>query len=116
MRARVTRNAVRICVAVNPRFPGQGQSSQGQSEPKARPKGVVDGNPVNIPEPLTCAVGGRSRVGETADGCAVELTISRRFGKSGRHKGKGRDESRGKTRKKSLTPAARKILVQLYTH
>ena len=42
MRARVTRNAVRICVAVNPRFPGQGQSSQGQSEPKARPKGVVD--------------------------------------------------------------------------
>src|SRR5215208_665071 len=82
---------------------------------EARPKGVVDGNPVNIPEPLTCAVGGRSRVGETADGYAVELTISRRFGKSGRHKGKGRDESRGKTRKKSLTPAAKKILVQLYT-
>jgi hypothetical protein len=44
---------------------------------------VVDGNPVNIPEPLTCAVGGRSRVGETADGCAVELTIARHFGKSG---------------------------------
>ena len=51
MRARVTRNAVRICVAVNPRFPGQGHSSQGQSEPKARPKGVVDGNQVNIPGP-----------------------------------------------------------------
>ena len=61
-------------------------------------------------------MGGRSRVGETADGCAVELTIARRFGKSGRHQGKGRDESRGKTRKKSLTPAARKILVQLYTN
>ena len=60
-------------------------------------------------------MGGRSRVGETADGCAVELTISRRSGKSGRHQGKGRDESRGKTRKKSLTPAAKKILVQLYT-
>ena len=28
-------------------------------------------------------MGGRSRVGETADGCAVELTIARRFGKSG---------------------------------
>ena len=64
---------------------------------------------------VTCAVGGRSRVGETADGCAVELIIARRFGKSGRHQGKGRDESRGKTRKKSLTPAAKKILVQLYT-
>ena len=31
-------------------------------------------------------------------------------------KGKGRDESRGETRKKSLIPTARKILVQLYTH
>ena len=62
-----------------------------------------------------CAVGGRSRVGETADGYAVALTIARRLGKSGRHQGKGRNESRGKTRKKSLTPAAKKILVQLYT-
>ena len=52
MRARVTINAVRICVAVNPRFPGQGHSSQGQSEPKARPKGVVDGRRVNIPVPV----------------------------------------------------------------
>ena len=101
--------------AASPRVPAQRFSAQGESDPKARPKGVVDGNPVNIPDPVTCAVGGRSRVGETADGCAVELTISRRFGKSGRHQGKGRDESRGKTRKKSLTPAAKKILVQLYT-
>ena len=52
MRARVTRNAVRICVAVNLRFPGQGKSSQGQSDPKARPKGVVDGQQVNIPVPV----------------------------------------------------------------
>ena len=25
--------------------------------PKVRPKGVIDGNPVNIPEPRVCAVG-----------------------------------------------------------
>ena len=29
----------------------------GLVDPKASPKGVVDGNPVNIPEPLVCAVG-----------------------------------------------------------
>ena len=38
--------------AENPRIPGQGQSASGKSVPKARPKGVVDGNPVNIPEPV----------------------------------------------------------------
>src|SRR5688500_19282648 len=76
---------------------------------KARPRSRVDGKPVNIPEPLTSAVGGRSRVGETADGCAVELTIARRFGKSGRHQGKGREEGRGKTRKKCRTPPAKKF-------
>ena len=43
---------VRIHFAVNPRFPGQGSSSQGKSGPKARPKGVVDGKRVNIPVPL----------------------------------------------------------------
>jgi hypothetical protein len=42
---------VRIPSAESPRFPGRGQSSQGESVPKARPKGVVDGNQVNIPEP-----------------------------------------------------------------
>ena len=39
--------------AENPRFPGQGQSALGESVPKARSKGVVDGNPVNIPEPAS---------------------------------------------------------------
>ena len=38
-------------LAVSPRFPGGGSSAQGESEPKSRPKGVDDGNPVNIPEP-----------------------------------------------------------------
>ena len=43
---------VRIPSADNPRFPGRGQSTQGESNPKARPKGVVDGKRVNIPAPI----------------------------------------------------------------
>ena len=35
--------------AVSPRFPAQRFSAQGKSDPKARPKGVVDGQQVNIP-------------------------------------------------------------------
>ena len=34
------------------RFPGEGSSSQGKSGPKARPKGVVDGQLVDIPVPI----------------------------------------------------------------
>ncbi len=33
------------------RIPGEGSSSLGKSGPKARPKGVVDGQPVDIPVP-----------------------------------------------------------------
>ena len=40
---------VRIFAVENPRFPGEGSSSQGQSGPKARPRGVVDGKQVHIP-------------------------------------------------------------------
>ena len=40
---------VRIFTVENPRFPGEGSSSQGQSGPKARPRGVVDGQQVDIP-------------------------------------------------------------------
>jgi len=40
---------VRIFAVENPRFPGEGSSSQGQSGPKARPIGVVDGQQVDIP-------------------------------------------------------------------
>ena len=32
-----------------PRVPGEGSSAQGKSGPKARPKGVVDGQQVDIP-------------------------------------------------------------------
>ena len=33
------------------RFPGEGSSAQGKSGPKLRPKGVVDGQQVDIPVP-----------------------------------------------------------------
>ncbi len=42
-------NEVRILMAENLRFPGEGSSAQGKSGPKARPKGVVDGQQVDIP-------------------------------------------------------------------
>ena len=42
---------VRIPSADNLRVPGSGQSYQGESGPKARPKGVADGKQVNIPVP-----------------------------------------------------------------
>ena len=42
---------VRILSAENLRFPEEGSSSQGQSGPKPRPKGVGDGQQVDIPVP-----------------------------------------------------------------
>ena len=40
---------VRIPSTVCLRVPGEGSSSQGKSGPKARPRGVVDGQLVKIP-------------------------------------------------------------------
>ena len=40
---------VRIFTVENLRVPGEGSSTQGKSGPKARPKGVVDGEQVEIP-------------------------------------------------------------------
>ena len=40
---------VRIHAVENLRFPGEGSSAQGKSGPKARPKGVVDGQQVENP-------------------------------------------------------------------
>ena len=48
---------VRIHLAVSPRVPGEGSSSQGKSGPKVRPKGVVDGKRVNIPVPPSWSEG-----------------------------------------------------------
>ena len=42
---------VRILHTVCLRVPGEGSSSQGKSGPKARPRGVVDGQQVYIPVP-----------------------------------------------------------------
>ena len=42
-------NYVRIIMAENLRFPGEGSSAQGKSGPKSRPKGVDDGQQVEIP-------------------------------------------------------------------
>ena len=54
---------MRILSAVSLRFPEEGSSAQGQSGPNARPKGVADGYPVNIPELL----GRRYYDGETQE-------------------------------------------------
>jgi len=40
---------VRTLAVENQRFPGEGQSAQGKSGPKERPKGVSDGQQVEIP-------------------------------------------------------------------
>ena len=40
---------MRIFAAENLRVPGEGSSAQGKSGPKARPKGVADGQQVDIP-------------------------------------------------------------------
>ena len=40
---------VRIQRTENPRIPEEGSSALGKSGPKARPKGVVDGQQVEIP-------------------------------------------------------------------
>ena len=42
-------NYVRIIMAENLRFPGEGSSALGKPEAKARPKGVVDAHTVEIP-------------------------------------------------------------------
>ena len=53
MPERVTTRRVGSPSAESTRFPGEGQSAQGQSGPKTRPKGAVDGQTVNIPSPDT---------------------------------------------------------------
>ena len=40
---------MRIFTVENLRIPGEGSSTQGKSGPKARPKGVADGQQVEIP-------------------------------------------------------------------
>ncbi len=42
-------NYVRIIMAENLRFPGEGSSAQGKPGAKARPRGVADAHTVEIP-------------------------------------------------------------------
>ena len=42
---------VRTTLTGSLRIPGEGQSAQGKAGPKARPKGVADGQQVDIPAP-----------------------------------------------------------------
>ena len=51
---------VRILSAERLRFPGAGSSAQGKSGPKARPRGVTDGQQVEIPvlHPIVKSEGG----------------------------------------------------------
>ena len=54
---------MRISPVENPRFPEEGSSTQGKSGPKARPKGVVDGQQVEIPVPANARkMWGRRRI------------------------------------------------------
>ena len=55
-------------LAESPRVPAQRFSAQGESVPKARPKGVVDGKQVNIPVLRVAAMGGRRRLGDPGVG------------------------------------------------
>ena len=46
------------------RFPGEGSSAQGKSGPKLRPKGVDDGQRVDIPVPPHSSRQGHRRIAE----------------------------------------------------
>ena len=53
---------VRILHTDSLRFPGEGSSALGKSGPKMRPKGVVDGQQVDIPVLVLLVMEGRSRL------------------------------------------------------
>ena len=70
---------MRISPVENPRIPEQGSSSQGKSGPKARPKGVVDGQQVEIPVPIQSL----KDVGTQKDNKSAQL-VRRASAKSGK--------------------------------
>ena len=64
---------VRILAVESLRFPGEGSSAQGKSGPKVRPKGVGDGQSVDIPilpnDVITNGVTQEDRVCRLLDVC-----------------------------------------------
>src|SRR5262249_16246621 len=71
---------VRTPSAENPRFPGSGQSPRGKSEPKARPKGAVDGKQVDIPAPKMWSDAGVEKDNESRVLVPVEGRREKRLG------------------------------------
>ena len=55
---------MRIQCPENLRFPPEGSSAEGESGPKVRPKGVANGQQVNIPVPYIIDTEGRRRLGQ----------------------------------------------------
>ncbi len=53
---------VRILAIESLRIPGEGSSAQGKSGPKSRPKGVDDGQQVDIPVLSYSSMQGRRRI------------------------------------------------------
>ncbi|GJR13290.1 hypothetical protein Tco_0795942 [Tanacetum coccineum] len=78
----------------NLRVPLQGSSTEGESGPKIRPKGVVDGQQVNIPVLPLVGPEGRRRLGEGVPP----------------HKGGRSDQARATVYQKYWTPQSRKTM------
>ena len=76
---------VRNPSAESPRVPGEGYSAQGKSGAKARPQGVVDAQPVDIPVP-PCPRPYRNRVAKGLS--SDEPTHSKDASDAGTQKGR----------------------------
>ena len=55
---------MRIQCPENLRVPPEGSSAEGESGPKVRPKGVANGQRVNIPVPFIIDIEGRRRLNQ----------------------------------------------------
>ena len=61
----------RIPHAERPRFPGEGSSALGEPGPKARPKGVADGELAKIPAPAAGVTERRRRLAPVLNGLGL---------------------------------------------
>ena len=68
---------MRIQCPENLRFPSEGSSAEGKSGPKARPRGVVDGQQVNIPVLFFADNEGRRRLNQPDVGNRFALKVLR---------------------------------------